>query len=79
VPAADWERNDSTGFAASALPTGISIYPKEMYRTSRRWAEQKYSRLIHFNELAHGGHFAAYEEPESFVDEMRVCFRSLRG
>ena len=77
--AAEWPA-DWTGGALPPLsvPVGFSIFPKEIYRPSRRWVERKYGPLMHWNELAHGGHFAALESPSSFVDEMRVCFRALR-
>lgn len=60
------------------LPVGISIFPKEAFRCSRRWAERDYANLIHWNELERGGHFAAMEQPEAFVDEVRACFRAIR-
>ena len=60
------------------VPTGVSIFPKEIVRSSRRWAERQYTNIIHWNELDRGGHFAALEQPELFVDEVRATFRSLR-
>jgi pimeloyl-ACP methyl ester carboxylesterase len=60
------------------LPTGASIFPHEIIRPSRRWAEKRFRKLIHWNELPRGGHFAAFEQPELFVDELRRCFRALR-
>lgn len=60
-------------------PTGISIFPKEIFRTSRRWAERRYTNIIYWNELNKGGHFAAAEQPQTFVDEVRGCFRTLRS
>jgi epoxide hydrolase len=60
------------------LPTGISMFPGEQIRLSRRWAERRFANLVHFNELDRGGHFAALEQPASFVDEVRTTFRSLR-
>jgi pimeloyl-ACP methyl ester carboxylesterase len=60
------------------LPTGCSIFPKEAFRPSRRWVEKRYRNLIHWNELPRGGHFAAFEQPELFVQELRACFRALR-
>ena len=59
-------------------PTGCSIFPKEIFRCSRRWADKRYSNIIHWNELDKGGHFAAFEQPELFVGEVRDCFRSMR-
>ena len=59
-------------------PTGISMFPGEQIRLSRRWAERRFANLVHFNELARGGHFAALEQPAAFVDEVRATFRSVR-
>ncbi len=60
------------------VPTGVSIFPKEIVRPSRRWAERQYTNIIHWNELDRGGHFAALEQPKLFVEEVRATFRSLR-
>jgi pimeloyl-ACP methyl ester carboxylesterase len=60
------------------VPTGCSIFPKEIMRASRRWADKRYRNIIHWNELEKGGHFAAFEQPETFVDEVRTCFRKVR-
>jgi len=62
----------------SNMPTGISIFPKDIFRSSRRWAERYYNNIIHWNELDRGGHFAAFEQPALFVDELRKCFETLR-
>jgi pimeloyl-ACP methyl ester carboxylesterase len=67
------------GLPNVAVPTGCSIFPKEIFRSSRRWAEKRFTNLIHWNELPKGGHFAAFEQPETFVNELRNCFRSVRG
>ena len=64
--------------APMPTPTGISMFPGEQLRLSRRWAERRFANLVHFNELERGGHFAAMEQPGSFVDEVRATFRSLR-
>ena len=56
------------------IPAGCSIFPKEIFRGSRRWVEQRYTKLVYFNELDKGGHFAAFEQPEVFVRELRACF-----
>ena len=66
-------------FIPLSTPTGISMFPGEQIRLSRRWAESRFSRLIHFKELDRGGHFAALEQPQLFVDELRETFQSLRG
>ena len=59
------------------LPTGCSIFPKEIVATPRPWAEQRYKNIQYWNELDKGGHFAAFEQPELFVEEMRRCFSIL--
>ena len=60
------------------LPVGCSIFPREVYRAPRSWAERMFPNLFYWNELERGGHFAALEQPTLFVQEMRNCFRSLR-
>ena len=60
------------------VPTGCSIFPKELQRPSRRWAEKRFRDIRHWNELDRGGHFAAFEQPELFVDELRSFFRTVR-
>lgn len=73
-----WESFASRNFDPIALPVGCSIFPKEIFRASRRWAERRYRRLIYWNEVDKGGHFAAFEQPDIFVKEVRSCFRLLR-
>jgi pimeloyl-ACP methyl ester carboxylesterase len=73
-----WESFRTVSLDPVRVPVGCSIFPKEIFRTSRRWAEKRFEKLIHFNELEKGGHFAAFEQPELYVGEVRVCFRSLR-
>ncbi|MFT4564787.1 MAG: pimeloyl-ACP methyl ester carboxylesterase [Gammaproteobacteria bacterium] len=60
------------------LPAGASIFPHEIFRSSKRWIEERYKNLVHYNVLEKGGHFAAFEQPESFVQELRTCFRHMR-
>ena len=60
------------------LPTGISSYPKEIIRTPRSWAEQRYTNIQYWNDLDRGGHFAAFEQPELFVQEMRNWLKTVR-
>lgn len=60
------------------LPTGVSVFPDEIYAAPRSWATAAYPNLIHFNRLDRGGHFAAWEQPELFSQELRATFRSLR-
>jgi microsomal epoxide hydrolase len=61
-----------------ATPAGVSMFPGELLRLSQRWAGRRFANLVHFNELAHGGHFAAMEQPAAFVDEVRATFRAVR-
>ncbi|MEA2597825.1 MAG: hypothetical protein QOF01_4294 [Thermomicrobiales bacterium] len=61
-----------------AIPTGVSVFPDEIYAAPRTWAERAYPNLIHFNRLDRGGHFAAWEQPELLTAELRTAFRSLR-
>jgi microsomal epoxide hydrolase len=60
------------------VPTGISRFPGEKARISERWAALRFAKLVHFNELLKGGHFAAWEQPPVFVDELRATFRTFR-
>jgi pimeloyl-ACP methyl ester carboxylesterase len=54
------------------------VFPKDIYAAPRSWAERCIHNLIHWNELEKGGHFAAFEQPELFVNEIRTAFRSIR-
>jgi pimeloyl-ACP methyl ester carboxylesterase len=56
----------------------LSVFPGEQYSAPRSWAEQAYPNLIYFNEVEKGGHFAAWEQPELFANELRAAFKSLR-
>jgi pimeloyl-ACP methyl ester carboxylesterase len=60
------------------VPTGCSIFPKELQRPSRRWAERRFTDIRYWNEPDRGGHFAAFEQPQLFVDEVRAFFRLVR-
>jgi pimeloyl-ACP methyl ester carboxylesterase len=60
------------------IPVAVSVFPDEIYAAPRSWAERAYPKLIHYNKLDRGGHFAAWEQPELFVSEMRTGFRPLR-
>ena len=73
-----WESFGQFGSTNLDLPVGVSIYPKEIFRPSRRWAEKVMSNIIHWNELDRGGHFAAWEQPDLYVKEIRDCFRKVR-
>lgn len=65
-------------FPPMPMPAGISMFPGEQVRLSRRWAEPRFANLLHFNTLERGGHFAALEQPTLFVDELRATFAQLR-
>lgn len=62
---------------AVGVPTGCSIFPKEIVATPRSWAEQRYKNIVYWNQLEKGGHFAAFEQPQSFVTELRKCFSGM--
>src|SRR5205823_10233183 len=75
-----WE-NKADFFDAKkiSVPFAISVFPDELYQAPRSWAERAYSdNLIHLNEVDRGGHFAAWEQPQLFTEELRTAFRSLR-
>jgi pimeloyl-ACP methyl ester carboxylesterase len=72
-----WESFSKPPMDPISIPVGCSIFPKEIFRASRRWAAQRFSNLVYFNELDKGGHFAAFEQPEAFVRELRAWRRSL--
>ena len=57
----------------------MSVFPQELYQAPRSWAERAYPKLIHYNKLDKGGHFAAWEQPKHFSEEVRAGFRPLRG
>ena len=60
------------------IPVAVSAFPDEIYQAPRSWAEQAYPKLIHYNRLPKGGHFAAWEQPALFTEEIRASFKSLR-
>ena len=60
------------------IPVAVSVFPDEIYAAPRSWAERAYPKLIHYNKLDKGGHFAAWEQPQLFSAELRTAFRSLR-
>jgi pimeloyl-ACP methyl ester carboxylesterase len=61
-----------------SIPVAMSVFPGEQYEAPRSWAEKAYPNLIYFNEVDKGGHFAAWEQPQLFSEELRAAFRSLR-
>jgi pimeloyl-ACP methyl ester carboxylesterase len=81
-----WESQRAAAAAAAAgqtppkvsLPVAFTVFPGEIFRAPRSWAERVYPNLTYWGEAERGGHFAAWEEPEIFADEMRTAFRPLR-
>ncbi|ULJ75503.1 epoxide hydrolase family protein [Rhizobium gallicum] len=74
-----WENNANNFNAVDiSIPAAVTVFPGEIYRAPKSWAEKSYHNLIYFNEVDKGGHFAAWEEPELFASELREAFRSLR-
>lgn len=79
-----WENNNNNFAAASqrtadvSVPVAITVFPGEIYRAPETWARRAYRRVIYFNEVDKGGHFAAWEQPQLFAEELRAAFRSLR-
>jgi pimeloyl-ACP methyl ester carboxylesterase len=61
-----------------SIPVAVSVFPGEQYQAPRSWTEQAYPNLIHYNEVDKGGHFAAWEQPQLFSEEVRAAFRSVR-
>jgi pimeloyl-ACP methyl ester carboxylesterase len=61
-----------------SIPVAVSVFPDELYPAPRSWTERAYPRLIHYNKLDRGGHFAAWEQPKLFSEEVRAGLRSLR-
>jgi pimeloyl-ACP methyl ester carboxylesterase len=79
-----WENGQATARAAGqapppvSVPVGYTTFPGEIVATPRSWVEQAYPTLTYYNKVDRGGHFAAWEEPELFANELRAAFRSLR-
>jgi pimeloyl-ACP methyl ester carboxylesterase len=62
-----------------SIPVAVSVFPGEQYEAPRSWTERAYPRLLHYNRLDKGGHFAAWEQPITFASELRTAFRPLRN
>lgn len=77
-----WENWGKLGYfnvKGVKIPVAVSVFPDELYPAPRSWAEQAYPKLIHYKKLDKGGHFAAWEQPQFFSEELRVSMRSLRA
>jgi pimeloyl-ACP methyl ester carboxylesterase len=76
-----WENKAASFFAVKgvvAVPVAVSVFPDELFPAPRSWAERAYPKLIHFNKHDKGGHFAAWEQPQLLVEDLRAAFKSLR-
>jgi epoxide hydrolase len=73
-----WENVGGPTMEPVVVPAGVSVFPKEILPVSRRWAEARYTDLRWFHRLDRGGHFAAWEQPHAFVEELRGFFRTVR-
>jgi pimeloyl-ACP methyl ester carboxylesterase len=60
------------------LPVGITVFPEDVYRAPETWARRAYPNLVYFHEVDKGGHFAAWEQPQLFAEELRAAFKTLR-
>ena len=79
-----WENNNNNFSAAAqrtaeiSIPVAVTVFPGEIYRAPKSWTQQAYRNLVYFNVVDKGGHFAAWEEPQLFSEELRAAFKSLR-
>jgi pimeloyl-ACP methyl ester carboxylesterase len=73
-----WGKGGYFNAKGVSIPVAVSVFPDELYPMPRSWAERAFPKLIHFNKLPKGGHFAAFEQPKLFSEELRAGFRSLR-
>jgi len=79
-----WENNTNNFNAAEQktndikIPVAVTVFPGEIYQAPKSWTEKSYKNLIYFNEVSKGGHFASWEEPQLFTEELRAAFKSLR-
>ena len=72
-----WHSFAKPDLSPVSIPSGYSLFPHEIMRASRRWAETRFTNLVYWNSVERGGHFAAMERPELFVDEVRACFQEM--
>ena len=73
-----WESFHGMRLQPVTIPTGIAVFPKEIIKPIRRWAESTFPNIVHWTEQPRGGHFAAFEQPQLFVDDVRTFFRNVR-
>lgn len=72
-----WESFAKFGEGEVTIPAGASAFPKEIIPAPRKWAARRYTKLVYWNDLPRGGHFAAWEQPELFANELRACFSKM--
>ena len=70
--------SSAIAFSYTLASGPVTVFPGEIYQAPRSWAERAYPKIIHFDEVDKGGHFAAWEQPQLFAQEIRAAFRSLR-
>lgn len=79
-----WENNNNNFNAVEqrtaeiSVPVAVTVFPGEIYQAPRSWTERSYPKLVYFNEVKKGGHFAQWEQPQLFAEELRAAFKSLR-
>jgi pimeloyl-ACP methyl ester carboxylesterase len=73
-----WESFNSAGMSEVTMPVAVSAFPKEILPTPRKWFERHCSNIVHWGVMDKGGHFAAWEQPEAFVAELRTAFAKMR-
>jgi pimeloyl-ACP methyl ester carboxylesterase len=79
-----WENNNNNFSAAAQktdtikVPVGITVFPHEIYQAPKSWAQRAYPSLSYYSQVSKGGHFAAWEQPQLFSEELREAFRPLR-
>ena len=73
-----WESFGKPRAVQLSVPVGVAVYPKEIVTPVRSWMEADYPNIVHWSEQPKGGHFAAFEQPELFVADIRTCFRQFR-
>ena len=73
-----WESFRQFAGGVVEVPSGMAIFPKEIFRPSRRWAERRFTDIRRWSELDHGGHFAAFEQPDLLTAEIQAFFREVR-
>lgn len=72
-----WESFNKTPIEEVQVPAGCSLFPKEIFKLSERWARARFKKLVYWDVLDKGGHFAAFEQPDLFIQELRKCFRKM--